>query len=31
MYDSKKILMVINVDWLYLMHRICVGKEDKVL
>lgn len=27
MYNSKKILMVINVDWLFLMHRICVGKE----
>src|SRR6187455_408927 len=27
MYNSKKILMVINVDWLFLMHRICIGKE----
>lgn len=27
MIDTKKILTVINVDWLYLMHRVCIGEE----
>jgi hypothetical protein len=25
--NNKKSLMVINIDWLYLMHRICIAKE----
>jgi glycosyltransferase involved in cell wall biosynthesis len=27
MNNLKKVLMVINIDWLYLMHRICIAKE----
>lgn len=27
MNNLKKVLMVINIDWLYIMHRICIAKE----